>query len=334
MTPSISVIVLNWNGRAHLEACFEALARQTCRDFETIMVDNGSTDDSVQLVRGKFPWVRVVALTANRGFPGGNAAGLAEAQGRGIVLLNNDTRPEPDWLEQLQAGAAAHPEAGIIASHLTNWDGTLTDSAGDGCRVTGRGYGRHRGQPAATAPGSGPVFGACAGAAWYRREMIAQVGFLDEDFFLGFEDTDLAFRAQWAGWSVWFCREAVVRHRMSATQGAWTAINTFYGARNHLWVWIKNVPARVQLLYAPMMLAEAGLLSFHALRSGQGWTYVRGILAGLRGFGLMYAKRRSARAGRRRSARDMAGLLTGVGSLNRLRGGGVRSGNTVNAVVI
>lgn len=307
-----SVIVLNWNGREHLGTCFGALAAQTFRDFETIFVDNGSSDNSIEYMRREFPWVRVVVLENNRGFSGGNAAGVAIAEGRAIVLLNNDTRPEPDWLEMLSRCAQLQPGVGMIASHLTDWDGLKTDSAGDGCRVTGRGFGRHRGFAAATAPASGPVFGACGGAAFYRRELIEDIGFLDEDFFLGFEDSDFAFRAQLRGWSAWFCREAVVRHRMSATQGNWTEINVYHGARNHLWVCIKNMPGRLLALYGPLMVGEVLAMAMAACLRGRGWAYLRGVGAGFRGIPGMWRKRRSVQCGRRLSQAALAGKLDGL----------------------
>ena len=298
---NFSVIILNWNGREHLESCFTALAAQTLREFETIMVDNASQDDSINYVRERFPWVRLVALTENRGFSGGNAAGLAVALGENVVLLNNDTRPESDWMKMLSQCASVHPEIGMIASHLTDWNGENTDSAGDGCRVTGRGFARHRRLPVATAPDSGPVFGACAGAALYRRKLIEDVGFLDEDFFLNFEDTDLAFRAQLRGWTAWFCREAVVRHRVSATQGAWSKINVYYGARNHLWVCAKNLPGRFMLICSPLIVAEILALFVGSVMHRRGSAYSQGFVAGLRGLPRMWRKRGEIQQGRRRT---------------------------------
>ena len=306
---NFSIIILNWNGRRHLAPCFTALAAQTKQGFETIMVDNGSKDDSVAYVQQQFPWVRVVVLGENRGFPGGNAAGLTVAQGDLIVLLNNDTRPEPDWLETLARCAAEHPEAGMIASHLTDWEGENTDSAGDGCRVTGRGFGRHRGRPAAGAPAAGLVFGVCGGAALYRRQLIADVGFLDEDFFLGFEDTDLAFRAQLRGWGAWFCRGAVVRHRMSATQVAGSEINVYYGARNQLWVCAKNLPGGMLLRYAPLIAVEIVGMFIAAVRRGRAWAYLKGLGAGLGGLPRMWRKRRQIQARRRVTSSALASLL-------------------------
>jgi GT2 family glycosyltransferase len=307
---NLSIVILNWNGRDHLDACFSALAAQTWQGFETIMVDNASDDESVGYVREQFPWVKVVALKENQGFPGGNRAGLEAAKGEVIVLLNNDTAPEPEWLANLVRCARDRPTAGMIASHLIDWRGEKTDSAGDGCRVTGRGFGRHRGLPATTAPISGPVFGPCGGAALYRRELIEDVGFLDRDFFLGFEDTDLAFRAQWRGWDAWFCREATVRHRMSATQGNGSEINVYHGARNHLWVCAKNLPMWMILVYSPLIAAEILAMFFLAARHGQAFAYLRGLTAGLGGLPQMWRKRRLVLAGRRRTSIDMARRLS------------------------
>lgn len=305
-----SVIVLNWNGRSHLEICLPALVVQTFRDFEVIVVDNASSrDDSVAFVRSRYPSVRLVELAENRGFSGGNLAGLAVARGEFIVLLNNDTRPEPDWLAQLVACAEAHPEAGIVAAHLTDWNGVFTDSAGDGCYVTGHGFKRHTAELAADAPASGPCCGACAGAALYRRTMIEEAGFLDDEFFLNYEDTDLSLRAQWTGWQVWFCREAVVRHRVSASQGALSAWNVFYGTRNHLWVCAKNMPLRVLVKYSPVTFVTLAYMGWYAAQHGRLMDYTRGFFHGVCGFRRQLRKRRMLKAKWRLSSGEMEAML-------------------------
>lgn len=306
-----SVIVLNWNGRSHLETCLPALAAQTFRDFETIVVDNASSrDDSVAYVREHFPWVRVVPLSENLGFSGGNLEGVKIARGEFIVLLNNDTRPEADWLERLVACAEAHPEVGIVAAHLTDWDGRFTDSAGDGCYVTGHGFKRHTGLPAAEAPESGPCFGACAGAALYRRALIEDAGFLDADFFLNYEDTDLSLRAQMQGWPSWFCREAVVRHRVSASQGECSAWSVFYGTRNHLWVCAKNMPFGLFLKYSPVTAVTLVYMAWYAARRGRLWHYLRGMVHGLGGLRGQLRKRRALRLKWRLPACELEKRLT------------------------
>lgn len=307
----VSVIVLNWNGRAHLEICLPALAAQTYRDFETIVVDNASTrDDSVAFVRERFSWARLVPLAENRGFSGGNLAGVEIARGEFIVLVNNDTRPEPDWLVELVACAEAHPEAEIVAAHLTDWDGVRTDSAGDGCYVTGHGFKRHTGRPAEEAPESGPCFGACAGAALYRRSLIERVGFLDADFFLNYEDTDLSLRARMLGGRCWFCREAVVRHRVSASQGECSAWNVFYGTRNHLWVCAKNLPTWVLVKYSPVMAVTLAYMAWYAARRGRFWDFARGFAHGVAGIGPQLRKRRVLRPKWRLGTRELEAMLT------------------------
>ena len=325
--PKVSVIILNWNGWKHLAICLPALAAQTRRDFETIVVDNASSlDGSAARLPVEFPWVKLVALAENRGFPGGNRAGLTVATGDFIVLLNNDTRPEPDWLDNLVRCAEMHPEAGIVASHLTDWDGRLTDSAGDGCRVTGRGFARWRGKAAERAPASGPCFGACAGAALYRREMLREVGFLDDDFFLNFEDTDLSIRSRLAGWPAWFCREAVVRHRGSASQGSWSRWNVYHGARNHLWVCAKNLPLWLLLKYAPLSVTEICVMGLRSAWHGRGRDYARGLWDGLRGIRRQLPKRRVILSGRRLGTRELERLLDRdyLGRLAARLGGGER----------
>lgn len=306
---TISVIILNWNGRRHLEICLPALLQQSRAPDEIIVVDNGSSDDSVSFLQQAFPSIFVVALSNNCGFSGGNNAGLARAKGDAIVLLNNDTNPLPDFIEQLDRCAGEHPDAGIIAAHLVDWDGKVTDSAGDGCKTTGRGFARNRRKPANEAPSSGWTFAACAGAALYRRQLIDDIGFLDDDFFLNFEDTDLSARAQLYGWRVWFCREAVVRHRISASQGRWSYANAFYGARNHLMVLAKNFPLGTAAKYSPLIMAEIVAMFFVAVRKRQALAYIRGILSAVWSTPNLWAKRRKIMRHRRVSPREFeAGL--------------------------
>ena len=120
--PTISVIIPNWNGKQFLEDCLCAMRRQTFRDFETILVDNGSTDGSVEYVRTQFPEVNLLALPENLGFTGGNIAGYAQASGNLIVLLNNDTEAHPSWLEEIHRASQAYPDAGSFASKMMYFD--------------------------------------------------------------------------------------------------------------------------------------------------------------------------------------------------------------------
>jgi len=146
----MSVVVLNWNGQAHLEGCLCALRAQSFRGFEIILVDNGSQDGSVPFVRERFPEVRVVAIKENLGFAGGNNAGVAVAQGEFIALLNNDTVADPGWLAALHRATQEQAEYGMWASRVILFDQPeLLDSAGDGVTVAGAPFKRGYLQPEA-----------------------------------------------------------------------------------------------------------------------------------------------------------------------------------------
>ena len=306
---TVSVIIVNWNGRHHLETCLSALCKQTRPADEIIVVDNGSSDDSVAFVREHYPEVKLVETGENLGFSGGNIAGYAVSTGAYIVLLNNDTRPLEGFLEALVKSADARAEVGVVAALMTDWEGGIIDTAGDGCSVTGRGYHLHKLEPV-TPLESKDVFSACAGAALYKREMLEKIGFLDPRFFMNVEDTDLSFRAQLGGWEVHFCAQAVVRHRISASQGATSGRSVFFNARNHLWCYLKCMPLPLMVKYSPVLLVETLALWLYYLTKGHGTAYARGLLAAVRGAREVLEARRTVQAGRRVSVRGLNAKLS------------------------
>ena len=305
----MSVIIVNWNGRHHLETCLLALREQTRPADEIIVVDNGSSDDSAAFVRAHYPEVVLVETGENRGFSGGNIAGYARATGDYVVLLNNDTRPLPGFLEALVKSADARGDVGVVAALMTDWEGRVIDTAGDGCSVTGRGYHLHKLEPVSVLE-SKDVFSACAGAALYKREMLGDIGFLDPRFFMNAEDTDLAFRAQLRGWAVHFCAQAVVRHRISASQGAASGRSVFFNARNHMWCYLKCMPLPLIALYSLLLLVETFALLMYHLTKGSGGAYARGLFAAARGSREVLAERKRIQAGRRVSVRALRAKLT------------------------
>ncbi len=306
---TVSVIIVNWNGRHHLEICLPALYTQARPADEIIVVDNGSSDDSVAFVREHYPEAKLVETGENLGFSGGNIAGYAVATGAYIVLLNNDTKPLVGWLEALVKSADARDDVGVVASLMTDWEGRVIDTAGDGCSVTGRGYHLHKLEPVpatlASKLASRDVFSACAGAALYKREMLQEIGFLDPRFFMNAEDTDLSFRAQLGGWKVHFCAQSVVRHRISASQGAASGRSVFFNARNHLWCYLKCMPLPLIILYSPVLLAETLALWMLYLTQGNGTAYARGLMAAVRGAREVLEERKRVQAGRKLSVRAL-----------------------------
>ncbi|MDY6876543.1 MAG: glycosyltransferase family 2 protein [Chloroflexota bacterium] len=311
----VSVIIPNWNGAHHLPICLESLRRQTCRDFEVIVADNGSSDGSLDLLSRDYAEVRVLPLGENRGFAGACNAGMQAAQGEFIVLLNNDTETDPYWLEEVVATFRRQPEAGIVASKMLLFDRRDTfHTAGDFYRVDGipgnRGvWQKDEGQY----DHEETVFSACGGSAAYRKAMLNQVGLLDEDFFFSCEDMDLAWRAQLAGWRCVYTPYAVVYHKLSATGGGTTA--SFYDGRNSIYLLIKDYPGDLWRIHWRAILRAQLRVTAEALRAWQGTAArarLRGQLAGLIGIPKMLRKRQAVQRSRTVDRAYLENILTGA----------------------
>jgi len=313
-TPLLSVIIPNWNGAHHLPTCLESLRRQTYTHFEVIVVDNASTDGSQALLARDYPAVQVVALAQNLGFAGGVNAGIRAARGELIVLLNNDTEADPNWLAELVRALQAHPEAGLAASKLRLFDRRdVLHSAGDLYRLDGipdsRGvWQRDDGR----FDNDRWVFSGCGGAVAYRRSMLDEIGLFDPDFYFNLEDVDLAWRAQLAGYRCIFAPAAIVYHKVSATGGG--VVSSFYTGRNTIWVIAKNYPGSLLRRYWPRIVAAQIHIAWEALRAWRGAAArarLRGQMAGLLGIPRMLARRRAIQQSRRVSDAYLEKLLNG-----------------------
>lgn len=309
--PEVSVVVINYNGLEHLELCLGALGRQTHRDFEVVLVDNGSTDGSEDYVRSHFPHVRIVRLEKNAGFCGGNNAGIRAARGDLIALLNNDTEVQPRWLEALCAALRRDPSAGLCASRMIRfWERSVLDNAGDLMTPGGFALERGRGEPdGAEFAGDCEVFGACAGAALYRRSMFDEIGLLDEGFFLTYEDLDLSFRARLAGYRCLYAADAGVYHKVRGTMNRFPAQQVFQSQRNIEWVWLKNMPGWLMVKYLPHRLLYWMGSAWFFSRRGSGLTFWRAKWAALRGCGPVLRQRRVIQRARRLSVTELEGLF-------------------------
>ena len=302
-SPRVTVVVPNWNGERFLSTCLGSLRRQTYGDFETVLVDNGSSDGSVAFVEENFPEVRIVRLPHNGGFTAAVNAGIGASEAEYVVLLNNDTEVEQRWLEALVRAADEHPEAGLFASKLVDFrDRRLLDGAGDALRKTGLpyriGHGEiDRGQFEEEAL----VFGACAAGALYRRRLFDEVGVFDGDFFSNCEDGDLSFRAQLAGYRCLYVPDAVVYHMGSAsTGGKRSATNTRLGTQNGINRLVKNLPASLVWRILPSVVAgHLYRLATTSLSPEILKAYLSGLAGALRLLPKMLRKRKEIQ-GRRR----------------------------------
>lgn len=253
-----SIVVPNWNGKKFLAGCFESLEKQTFRDFEIIMVDNGSIDRSIEYIKERFPKVRIVALTENTGFAHAANIGIKAAAGDFVALLNNDVEADPRWLESLADAASKYPDAGFFASKMLCFkERDIVDSAGDAITWSGRAYNIGRGRrDGADYANRRYVFGACAGAAFYRREVFDKIGLFDEDFFMYLEDVDLSFRAQLAGYKCLLVPEAKVFHIGSGTSGKGSGFVFKLINKNRWHLIYKNFPAQKIILHLPEIVVS------------------------------------------------------------------------------
>ncbi|HET8590429.1 MAG TPA: glycosyltransferase family 2 protein [Nakamurella sp.] len=286
---SVAVVVPNWNGADRLADSVRSLARQTYPDLSIVVVDNGSTDDSVQVLdrlRREIGRPLVVLRNAtNLGFAGGVNTGIRHALAAGfefVALFNNDAVAESDWLEHLAAALAEHPDAGIATSRLLMADGKTVDSTGDFLSVWGIAFPRDRDQPAEPVRPSGYVFSASGGASLYRATLFDRIGLFDEAYFAYFEDVDLSFRAQLAGLRVFYRSDAVTYHDQGSTSGRIPGFAVEQMFKNLPMLLVKNLPLRLWPSVVPRFLLIYPLLLANAVRRGQWRPALRGFAAGVR----------------------------------------------------
>lgn len=276
----VSVVIPNWNGADDLPACLDSLLAQS-QEHQIIVVDNGSTDSSRELLYGQYPQVSVIPLPFNTGFAGGVNAGLRHAAAAGYeftALLNNDAVADKNWLKNLVETMGSDARAGIVASKMINDTGEYLDSTGDIYTIWGLPYPRGR-REANTGKydGQKEVFGASGGASLYRHRMLTEIGLFDEDFFAYYEDVDVSFRAQLAGWKALYEPSAIVHHHIGATSNKVRGFTTYHSIKNLPWLAVKNVPrGLIHKVWPRLALAHFMFFSRATVR-GQGWTALKGL---------------------------------------------------------
>jgi GT2 family glycosyltransferase len=270
-TPAVSLIVVNLDGRSHLEAFMPTLAAQTVRDLEVIVVDNGSTDGSVAWLGEHHPEVRVVANERNMGFARANNQGVAVASAPHVVLVNNDMRLMPDFVERLLAARERlGPDVACVAARILDWDGTHADFVDAGMNFEGKGFQLDHGVPADSPTGQGaerPLLFACGGALLVDRAVYLEAGGLDEAFFAYYEDVDFGWRLWVLGYRVMLAPDAVCHHRHNGTSVRFDKYRKdVLLERNAMYAMLKNYEERSLAAFWPAAL----LLAFKrlAVRSG------------------------------------------------------------------
>ena len=284
--PLVSVIVVNWNGLKILDDCLVSLEKQTWQEREFILVDNGSTDGSAERIQtwaDRLPRAQALLLSENTGFCRANNLAFAKARGEWIALLNNDAVAEPDWVEELMRFADAGRRVGMLGSKILFLEQPgIIDKAGH--LIYWDGQNRGRGTMEADAgqfDQPEEILWPDACAALYHRKVFEETGGFDESFFAFGDDADLGMRARLLGWKAWYVPTARVRHRHSATAGAYSPLKIMLVERNRLLLAIKNFPLPLLLTNPYWSLRRFGWHAYAALRrrgaSGRfvtthGWT--------------------------------------------------------------
>jgi len=284
MAGLVSVVIVNWNGKRYLERCLASVLDQTYRQFEVILVDNGSTDGSVEFVSQTFPGIRLIENLENVGFAAGNNVALRLVEGDYIATLNNDAQADRRWLEELVRPMEADHRVGMCAStilfadrpHMIESMGINLDKAG----IAWHRFGGSEESEAVEDEEPSEVFGPCAAAALYRRKMLEEIGLFDEEFFAYLEDVDLAWRARLMGWRCLFVLGARVYHEHSATTKAGFPHKSYLLGRNRVWTILKNYPAPEIFLFLPAIVFYDLVAVLYALLARRDVNALRGRVAG------------------------------------------------------
>lgn len=310
--PFFSIVILFWQSNQYLQRCLQSLGAQTFQDFEVILLNNGSDqapDPEVLADIQEFALKQVHSET-NLGFAGGNNLAARSATGEYLVLLNGDAFPEPDWLATLHQAALTHPGHCFASRLLQAGDPALLDGEWNVYHASGLAWRKNHKQPAAkSATSPRLVMSACAAASAYPRNAFNQVGGFDEDFFAYMEDLDLDMRLQLAGYPFLYLPQAVVHHVGSGSTGYRSDFATYYGQRNLIWAFVKNMPGFLFYLLLPAHVFFNLLYLLAGFFMPSGKALFRGKRDALRGLPAILKKRQTVQSQRKTSSLRFARLL-------------------------
>lgn len=291
----VSIVIPNWNGKKFLAGCLDSLATQTYSPLEVILVDNGSIDDSVDFLKNNYPWVKLILFNHNTGFSVAVNAGILQASGNLIALLNNDTIVDSKWAEELVQALSEHPEVGSVGCKMLAYDDkTILDGAGDGYRRGGLpGRIGHREKDFGQFDQPRYILGACGGAAMYRRELFDNIGLFDEDYFAYLEDVDMGLRAQSAGYKCYYVPSAVVYHLGCGTTGSgYNPLVVRLSSQNNINTIVKNLPAKLFWRFLPQIIYwQTFYLAVVIIRGGQLLPWLHGVASSILLLPKMLSKR-------------------------------------------
>ena len=279
-----AIIVPNWNGEESLGACLDSLLGQSI-NCTIIVVENGSTDNSLAILKKNYPDIEIIENSKNLGFAGGVNQGIEKAidlDAEYVALFNNDAVADKNWLKGLVEVVQASPKVGIVAPKLLSSDKKHLDSTGDQYTNWGLPYPRGR-RELDDGQYSKPerVFAASGGASLYRVSMLKEIGLFDEDFFAYYEDVDISFRAQLAGWKVAYEPSSIAYHKIGATSSKIPGFTAYQTVKNLPWLFWKNVPSKYLFKIGLRFFVAYFSFIFSAISRGQIVPVLKGFFVSL-----------------------------------------------------
>ena len=306
------VIIITWNCESVIDRCLTALKKQTYTKFKVVLVDNTSTDATLEIVKNRYPWVHLIHLEQNIGFAAANNLAIKNSNSDWVALLNPDAFPEPDWLAALFRAVHSYPNYSFYGSRMIKAnDPNLMDGTGDTYHVSGFAWRLNEGK-SVTQCSNDPheIFSPCAAAALYRRDCLLEVGGFDERYFCYLEDVDLAFRLRLSGHRCLYVPDAVVYHIGSGIVGRHSDFAIYHGHRNLVWTFFKDMPGGMFWLYLPqhLLLNLVSLIWFSC--QGKAGIILKSKADALKGLPQIWKERRAIQARRKIGAWQLTRMMS------------------------
>ena len=285
-TSKSTVVIPNYNGIKYIEACLESLFTGTEKNFEVIVVDNASSDGSIDIVREKFPQVQIIQNDENTGFCKAVNQGIKASRTQYVILLNNDTRVDLAFVHELEKAIDKDKNIfSVSAKMISLYEKDKLDDAGDFYCALGWAFARGKGKKPDTYNKECDIFAACGGASIYRRELLIsdKVGLFDENHFAYLEDIDIGYRARLCGYKNKFAPKAIVYHAGSATSGSrYNTFKTRLASRNSIYIIYKNMPFLQIIINFPFLLIGFMIKALFFAKKGLGKEYISGLINGIK----------------------------------------------------
>ncbi len=278
-----TVVIPNYNGIGYLEACIRSVLESTVK-CDILVVDNGSSDGSREMVKKEFPEVTLIEFSKNTGFCHAVNAGITESKTEYVMLLNNDTTISPDAIELLEKQMDSHKKIFSVQAKMVQMSNPeLIDSAGDFYCALGWAYSYGKDKPSKDYFGVKSIFSACGGAALYRKKVFDEIGLFDENHFCYLEDVDIGYRARIFGYLNYVCLDSLVYHAGSGASGSrYNEFKVTYSSRNSVYLIYKNIPIIQFIFNLPLILIGFVIKTIFFYNKKLGKTYVKGLFEGMK----------------------------------------------------